>query len=29
MQKKAEKILKICLHSSYAVPISLQFDEFF
>ena len=26
---KSEKLVKVCLHSSQAVQISLQFDEFF
>ena len=28
-QKTSKKIVKVCLHSSYTVQISLQFDEFF
>ena len=29
MSRKAKKIVRACLHSSYAVQVSLQFDEFF
>ena len=25
----SKKVVKVCLHSGYAVQISLQFDEFF
>ena len=29
MLRKAKKVVKVCLHSSWAVQISFQFDEFF
>ena len=29
MLRKAKKLVKVCLHSSKAVQLSLQFDEFF
>ena len=29
MSKTVKKFVKVCLHSSYAVQISLQFDEYF
>ena len=29
ISRKAKKVVKVCLHSSVTVQISLQFDEFF